>query len=120
MTLGVQRVNWAMKKVGGFSLWLPQAIEDHPKPEVRAPYYAQPFIADFIGRGGTTKVVDLKLGQDRHSAYAAYEHGKLARIALVNLNLWGRIAPENPTITEVHDQSSFRAEIGSGKASDSS
>ncbi|OTA59168.1 glycoside hydrolase family 79 protein [Hypoxylon sp. EC38] len=58
---------------------------------VSANFYSQPFIADFIGKGGNTQVVELDVSDDGEGtlvAYGAYESGKLARVALLNLDLW--------------------------------
>lgn len=98
MTLGVERVNMAMKPIGGFSLWLPHETDGY-LPAVRAPYYAQPYIADFMGKTGA-QVLNQDLKSKRLSAYAAYDQGRLARIALVNLNLWnGTDQSERPVQT---------------------
>ncbi|KAK2806702.1 hypothetical protein FQN50_005696 [Emmonsiellopsis sp. PD_5] len=71
-----------------FSLWRPKIEE---KPGVILPaFYGQIFTAEFVGAGSNVQVANMDLKTDFGSAYAAYENGKLARIAIVNLNLWSR------------------------------
>ncbi|CAK4035028.1 Hypothetical predicted protein [Lecanosticta acicola] len=90
MTIGVDRVNFQQIYKPGFCMWEPTASEHWgvPKPMVRPNYYAQPFVADFIGKGGKTTVVSILQDCPHLAAYAAYTKGKLARIALINVNLW--------------------------------
>ncbi|KAI1386621.1 uncharacterized protein F4822DRAFT_444963 [Hypoxylon trugodes] len=90
MTVNVRRVNWQQILMASLSMW--RAVESkRGDPIVSANYYSQPFIADFIGKGGKTQVSQLNLGDDRDGtlvAYGAYESGKLARIAFLNLDMW--------------------------------
>lgn len=72
-------------------MWLPVDSERAGKPRVTANYYALPFAAEFVGRGGQTKVVEQEVGDDGEGtlvAYAAYDAGKLARVAAMNLDVW--------------------------------
>ncbi|KAI0599914.1 hypothetical protein F4775DRAFT_99764 [Biscogniauxia sp. FL1348] len=90
MALGVARINYQQIMHSGYDLWLPVASAGLP-PQVFANYYSQPFVADFIGRSGRTRVAQLDLGLDvpNVAAYAAYDENP-ARIALANLNYWNR------------------------------
>ena len=57
---------------GGFNLW--QAGSDvDGTPLVLAPYYAQPYIADFIGMDGNTQVLNIPVSglPDSHAAYVS-------------------------------------------------
>lgn len=78
---------------------------------MRAPYYAQPYIADFIGKSGKTKVTNQDLQSDHLTAYAAYDGGKLSRIALVNMNSW------NGTNQTTRPEQAFNVHVGSGSQS---
>ncbi|KAI1093000.1 hypothetical protein F5B19DRAFT_451637 [Rostrohypoxylon terebratum] len=90
MTVGVNRVNWQQILTASLNMW--RAVESKAGPAtVSANFYSQPFVADFISKGGNTQVAKLDVSDDSDGtliAYGAYESGKLARIALLNLNLW--------------------------------
>ncbi|KAI1208431.1 uncharacterized protein F4807DRAFT_431319 [Annulohypoxylon truncatum] len=100
MTVNVKRVNWQQILMSTLNMW--RAVDSNAGPAtVTANFYSQPFIADFISKGGNTQVAKLDVGDDSNgtlTAYAAYESGKLARVALVNLDLW---TPQNGTRTYV-------------------
>ncbi|KAK6824244.1 hypothetical protein RU639_005095 [Aspergillus parasiticus] len=51
-------------------------------------FYAQTFAAEFIGSNGNVTVANIDLGQPHLSAYAAYEGANLARLAIINFELW--------------------------------
>ncbi|KAI1379483.1 hypothetical protein F4677DRAFT_453065 [Hypoxylon crocopeplum] len=90
MTVNVTRINWQQILASSLNMW--RGVESKAGPARVSPnFYSQPFIADFIGKGGKTSVAPLDVGGDGDGklvAYAAYESGKLARIALLNLDLW--------------------------------
>ena len=95
MALGVDRVNTQLGIVFDFSLWSVDFTDGKIKRNnsVLAPFYGQIFAADFIGlHQGDVQVTELKLPKgtntDLLSAYAAYESGRLARIAMLNMNFW--------------------------------
>lgn len=72
-------------------MWIPVKSEQGGVPQVTANYYAMPFAADFIGKSGETRVMQLELeddDSDKLVAYAAFDSDKLARIALINMHLW--------------------------------
>ncbi|KAI1460255.1 hypothetical protein F4805DRAFT_416980 [Annulohypoxylon moriforme] len=100
MTVNVKRVNWQQILMASLNMW--RAVDSNAGPaSVSANFYSQPFIADFISKGGNTQVAKLDVGDDSKgtlTAYAAYESGKLARIALLNLDLW---TSQNGTRTPV-------------------
>lgn len=64
----------------------------------KAPYYGNVMVAAMLrgnsdNRNGTVdtsdvQVVDLPMGNETESAYAAYVDGKLARIAVINMQEW--------------------------------
>lgn len=101
MSIGVDRVNFQQIYKPGFCMWEPvnSTHWDIATPMVRPNYYSQPFVADFIGKGGRTKVASI-LSEEKLAAYAAYEDGKLARIAIVNLNL-GKASGEDRKKTDI-------------------
>ena len=78
----------------GFSLWQPIATP-HNQPAVRGPYYAQPFIADFISTASSAllAVHNIDLHTPYLSAYAAYSGNTLTKMGLVNLQLWDGTKP---------------------------
>lgn len=92
MTIGVARVNWQQIMHSGFDLWLPVDSSNGTESvsrQVFSSFYAMPFVADFIGdTGGATRAVEVQTGQNDTVAYAAFVNGSLARIAIVNLNIW--------------------------------
>ncbi|KAI2470986.1 hypothetical protein F4781DRAFT_388350 [Annulohypoxylon bovei var. microspora] len=111
MTVNVKRVNWQQILMSSLNMW--RAVDSKAGPAtVSANFYSQPFVADFISKGGNTQVTKLDVGDDSKgtlTAYAAYESGKLARIALLNLDLWtpqnGTRAPVDFTIKGLHGTS---------------
>lgn len=93
MSVGVARVDGTQRPANTHSYWVPASgrLTQNPGNEVRAPYYAWPYIADFLGNTkATTGVVELAVGaeKDQRSAYAVYEDDKLVRIALLNMKPW--------------------------------
>ncbi|KAI1416862.1 hypothetical protein F5Y13DRAFT_204251 [Hypoxylon sp. FL1857] len=90
MTVNVKHVNWQQILTASLNMWRAVNSTAGP-PVVSANFYSQPFVADFIGKGGNTQVAKLDVGDDGNGtlvAYGAYESGKLARVALLNLDLW--------------------------------
>ncbi|KAJ6789724.1 hypothetical protein PWT90_00588 [Aphanocladium album] len=88
LSLGVARFNFQQIMHSGFNLWLPGASGGMP-PQVFANYYAQPFVADFVGSAGTVQVKNVPL-EPNVAAYVAYEVGAPKRVAIVNLNYWSK------------------------------
>ncbi|OAA43555.1 glycoside hydrolase family 79 protein [Beauveria brongniartii RCEF 3172] len=90
LSLGVARFHFqqAMRAGGGSNLWLPGA-SGNVSAQVFARYYAQPFVADFVGAAGTVQVKNVPL-EPNVSAYVAYEAGTPRRVAVVNLGYWSR------------------------------
>ena len=86
MSIGVNKVNSQLGVVFDFSLW---SVEfEKRKQEVNAAFYGQILAAEFIDSGESVIVKEFKTGSDTLSAYAAYGGGKLAKVALTNLQLW--------------------------------
>lgn len=89
MAIGMTRVHYQQIVAPGFNLWQPVKSK-WTAPLVRPTYYAMPFAADFIN-GKNTRVHEIKLeNTNTLSAYTAWEGGKIARIAIVNMNFWKR------------------------------
>ncbi|KAK8048509.1 Glycoside hydrolase family 79 protein [Apiospora phragmitis] len=103
MARGVARVsNLARRPVAGRTFWVPDATggDKSPGSQVRAPYPAALFLADFVGKnggggdqpGGAVKELDLGVADHPYlSTYAMYDaqqNGKLERVALLNLRLY--------------------------------
>lgn len=100
MARGVARVNYQQIMHAGYNLWLPVASAGHAA-QVFANFYSQPFVADFIGGSGKTRVARLDIGgsggDDENvkgpanvAAYAAYDDDVVRRIAVANLNYWNK------------------------------
>ena len=94
-SVGIARVDGTQRPASGHALWVPDTSansaslgdEQNTGPQVRAPYFALPFVADFLGPNPGA-IVEL-LGADTLTAYAIYDSaGSVARIALINLNYW--------------------------------
>lgn len=90
LNLGMARIDGSQRPQAAHSLWVPiSGVTDSPGPQVRGPWYAEIFVADFIGKtGGTTRVFEIDLDSDYYSTYAAYENDTLTRIAILNLHEW--------------------------------
>ena len=112
MSRGVARVsNLAARPNADRAFWCPDNTggPSSPGPQVRAPYPAAIFVADFVGKGNAA-VVELDTKRDLLSAYAAYdnESKKLQRVALVNLRLY------NGTRAGKRGAENFQVQVGSG------
>lgn len=88
LSIGISRFNFQQIMHSGFDLWLPEASAGM-QPQVFANYYAQPFVADFVGTSGVTQVTNIPL-EPNVSAYVAYEDGTAKRAAIVNLKYWSK------------------------------
>ena len=95
MSRGVKRVSMTQRPVAKHALWVPNdSVSDRGMvgPSVRAPFSAQPFIADFVNGadgGGGSSVVEIPQDDPLTVAYAAFDSdGAAQRLALVNLRLW--------------------------------
>lgn len=89
LSIGIDRFNFQQIMHSGFDLWLP--VESvGMKPQVFSNFYAQPFAADFVGFSGkaTIQTVDMQDFDSQVPVYAAYENGKIERVAIVNMNYW--------------------------------
>ncbi|CAK7218962.1 hypothetical protein SCUCBS95973_003660 [Sporothrix curviconia] len=91
MTQGAKRVDGTMRPAANHSLWVPDAsaAPANPGPQVRAPFYTLPFVADFIGQT-PGNVIEVALNSDVLTAYASYSPstGLLSKVALINLQAW--------------------------------
>ena len=92
LQMGVARINYQQIMHAGYNLWLPVGSAGH-RAQVFANYYSQPFIADFIGSSGKTRVAKLDTDEDAQpnlAAYIAYEDNTPRRLAIANLDYWNR------------------------------
>jgi hypothetical protein len=87
MSIGVSRVTGVQRPEARRSLWIPESGLAVPGPRVQAPFYALPFIADFIGKdvSGDRGAFHINLYTPFVTAYAMYEGSKITRVAIVNL-----------------------------------
>ncbi|KAL9114079.1 MAG: hypothetical protein Q9227_001851 [Pyrenula ochraceoflavens] len=95
MTMGVSRVNLQSITGGHLSLWQP-TLWYGAQPAVYPRYFASIFVAEFISShvSGNVSAIEAAFessaGEEegKLSAYAAYEQGKVARVAVVNFEWW--------------------------------
>lgn len=89
LSVGIERYNFQQIMHSGFDLWLPVESAGM-KPQVFSNFYAQPFATDFVGSSGkaTVRFINMPGFDAQVPAYAAYENGKLKRVAIVNMNYW--------------------------------
>ncbi|ERS95597.1 uncharacterized protein SPSK_02396 [Sporothrix schenckii 1099-18] len=93
MTLGVAAVNWEQVYNSNQNVWQPSSSSTVPA-QTKNIYYALITAAEFIGTGGTTKVVEIAPGNNDGTAFSAYvayagsSSNTPARVALCNLNYW--------------------------------
>ena len=86
-----------------YGAWMPIA-QNGTGPSTNPPYYGHVMVSKFIGAHPKTRINNIDLNSDFHSAYAAYENGRLARVALLNLHEWNPStdqaeAPKAPSTT---------------------
>ncbi|KAI0105891.1 glycoside hydrolase family 79 protein [Daldinia grandis] len=104
MAIGIGRINYQQIMHAGYDLWLPVASAGHAA-QVFSNFYSQPFVADFIGPSGKTRVAKLDIAGDSAPAniavYGAYEGNAAKRIAITNLNYWNKTSSgvERPSVT---------------------
>ncbi|KAK6949021.1 hypothetical protein Daesc_009093 [Daldinia eschscholtzii] len=104
MAIGVARINYQQIMHAGYDLWLPVASAGH-EAQVFSNFYSQPFVADFIGSSGKTRVAKLEVSGDNApedlAVYAAFEDSKAKRIAITNLDYWNKTSSgfERPSVT---------------------
>lgn len=105
LSAGVARFHFQQIMHSGFDLWLPQASGDAAEAQVFASFYAQPFVADFVGRGGTTQVAAVPVvvsddddeDSNNIAGYVAFEEGGAPRrLAIVNLDYWNSSSSPAP------------------------
>ena len=114
MVLGIAAAHFQQIMHSGFDLWLP-VDSAGLEAQVFPPFYAQPFVADFIGKSGggegggngaRIRVATLETGMRNVPGYVAYAGGEVVRTAFVNLNVWDRgdgIRPVRRVELEVPD-----------------
>ena len=99
MTIGIARLNWQQIMHAGYDMWLP-IDSGNASRQTFAPFYAMPFVGDFIGNtGGSTRAVQLDTGRENIPAYAAFVDEKPKRVAIVNLDIWDRGNGTRPSTT---------------------
>lgn len=90
MSQNISRINMQQGVEMGFAAWHPIKAGKYAA-SVTAPFYAQVFVADVIGKENNTRIVELKTTEEGNgfqefaAAYAIYNSGGLSKIAIVNL-----------------------------------
>lgn len=72
------------------------------QPAVQAPYYGAVMVNEAIGSGQNTRVVELSSNSSNYAAYGIYEDQRLARVAVVNTQLY--LPGMNRTVETVNIQ----------------
>ena len=94
-----------MQQVTGaaFSAWQPVRLNrtEIDAPHTRGPYYGMVLAADFIGTAPDFRVKNIQLKAENLSAYAGYTSGFLAKIAIINLDVWNPKAGAKRPVQEV-------------------
>jgi hypothetical protein len=80
----VFKVSFLLRAESGNSPWTAWPVKGIT-PNVKPKYYAQQFVASFIGGSSSVVKVSLIYESEFYTAYGAYEGGKLKRMALINL-----------------------------------
>lgn len=76
-------------QVFGYVAWHPIQFDANTPPRVLAPYYGHLFVADFMSGSDSLRVAEVPTSYpSRTAAYAAYDHDVLARIAVINYDVW--------------------------------
>ncbi|KAF4630913.1 hypothetical protein G7Y89_g7220 [Cudoniella acicularis] len=86
-SVGIQRVHMHQGTNFRYQSWQPINTNITTKG-TKAPYYGQIVVAAFIGSlspSTQTQISNIPLQGEREAAYAAYVNGKLARVAVINL-----------------------------------
>lgn len=96
LAMGIARIHMQQILDAGFSLWQPVATPALER-QVLANFYAQPFVADLVGRSRTTQLAQLAVSGagDNVVAYGAFVDGEMARAA-VNLDYWSAARSRRP------------------------
>ncbi|KAK3299642.1 uncharacterized protein B0H64DRAFT_317221 [Chaetomium fimeti] len=118
MSRNVSRVTGVQRPEAKRSLWIPTDGLAVPGPRVQAPYYALPFVADFVGKtaaGGPRGVVNIDLESPVLSAYAMFEGQTLARVAVVNLREYAGGATRNAVKVRLENLGAAVSEVQVGR-----
>jgi hypothetical protein len=79
-------MHWHQGTAYRYASWMPIALNGS-QPYTKPPYYANMFIARFLGDSGKTQLAQYLLedADENNVAYAAYEENQLKRVALLNM-----------------------------------
>lgn len=90
MSIGVKRINLQSGFTFPFALWNPTYTNKNKTipASVYPAFYGQMFSAEFIGDSENVRVSNIDLNRSFLSVYAAYDDGKLGRVAVSNMELW--------------------------------
>jgi len=91
---GIKRVHMHMGTDYRYASWQPVATGKTPRG-TKAPYYGNVAAAAVLGDTAQHRVAVAEVplaGDAREAAYAAYEDGRLARLAVLNLNTYNTTA----------------------------
>ncbi|KAH7166586.1 hypothetical protein EDB81DRAFT_866294 [Dactylonectria macrodidyma] len=86
-SIGIHRIHLHQGVDYSYSSWAP-VHRGATVPATRAPYYGTIAAAATIGRSGKhdIQVTELEMETETESAYAIYQDGSLARIAIINMD----------------------------------
>lgn len=88
MTIGIDRIETQLAHGSQFSPWQP-ITNNRTTAGVTGPFYGLLMIADLVESSSKgLKVAQINSGNDRVTAYGAYDGGDLSSILLFNTELW--------------------------------
>ncbi|KAK4503674.1 hypothetical protein PRZ48_004589 [Zasmidium cellare] len=110
-TLGIRRMN--IQQSTGFSYASWRGVDYNGLPAaVLPPYYAHPFVADVLGKTGSTRVANIATGRDTFSAYGIYDGSTLKRIVLINFREYNSATTSTrPSTTASLSSGSYNGKI---------
>ena len=90
MTIGIDRIETQLVHGSQFSPWQPITNKSHDTTAgVTGPFYGMLMIADLVESAGKgLKVAQFNSGNDRVTAYGAYNGGDLSSVMVFNTELW--------------------------------
>lgn len=90
MSIGVKRINLQPGLTFPFALRNPTYTNKNKTipASVHPAFYEQIFSAEFVGDSENVRVSNIDMHDPFLSVYAAYDDGKLGRVAVSNLELW--------------------------------
>ncbi|RDW89443.1 hypothetical protein BP6252_01475 [Coleophoma cylindrospora] len=122
-SVGISRVHMHQGTDYRYAAWQPIETNKTTKG-TKAPYYGSIAVAAFLGdltdRKKALRIANIPLQTPFEAAYAAYEHGDLARVAVINMREYnytvnGTSSVTNPVARPSQTYSFYVGELRAGK-----